>query len=765
MKCPNCEYENRNDAKFCKSCGTKLAGLPKPAPQPEAATVCANCGASLKPGAKFCTKCGTAVTATAAVEEPVIESAAEPVIESIVEPAAEPVIKSVVEPVADNTPEVIMEPAQDIKAEVSAAAPVCSGCGAPLKPGAKFCTKCGTAVAASMPAPEPVPVAEPEPVPAPVPVPMPEPIPAPEPVPTPEPIPAPEPASIPESIPVPESVPAPEPIPAPEPASIPESIPAPESVPTPEPIPAPEPASIPESIPVPESVPAPEPIPAPEPASIPAPIPAPEPASIPEPIPAPEPVPTPEPIPAPAPAPAPEPIPIPEPTPAPTPVAEPGTPSFCKNCGTPIKAGAKFCPKCGTPANGAPQAPAHAKYNDDILDAPSKSSNKKKSPAAVIIGILIILLLLGGGAYALIKAGIIGQPSKDSTVTPTAPAGENPEEAEENETEETTEEDEESDISAELEEKLAPVSEQVTAAQDKLNGGDHAGAASDLYAALTAYASIASEYDSQETSDTISPLADDAFALYTTSTLEQVEGWESQSATAPLYQQIEGTLKEASDLAVQLRDSNLTITADTIEQNYAEFPGRYKEKYILTFNDLRTGDEWSRTTAWQYMQDAASVGLVDKENPDDPLTLRYSYALAWITQRDLAEGMNDGSVTPESAISSILSLAESIDYNPVLMRELALYYNQTGDLDRSMIIQNACVEVYNYLANEENVYINAEELFVPGRSSSNASSTIALSDFWYFNDFGEYSPSSNNGVSPEGRGYIRNLFKEAVNSL
>lgn len=725
MKCPNCEYENRDDAKFCKSCGTKLAGLPKPAPQPEAATVCANCGASLKPGAKFCTKCGTAVTVTAAVEEPVIEpvieSAAEPVIESIVEPATEPVIKSVVEPAADNTPEVVMEPAQDIKAEVSAAkpaatepaaaAPVCSGCGAPLKPGAKFCTKCGTAVAASMPAPEPIPVAEPEPEPAPVPV------------------------------------PTPEPIPAPEPASIPEPIPAAEPVPTTESIPTAEPASIPEPISTPEQIPASEPVP------------------IPKPIPVPESVPIPEPVPAPAPVPAPEPIPIPEPIPAPTPVAESGTPSFCKNCGTPIKAGAKFCPKCGTPANSTSKVPVRDKYNDDIFDAPNKGSNKKKSPAAVIIGILIILLLLGGGAYALIKAGIIGQPSKDSTVTPTTPAGENPEEAEENETEETTEEDEESDISAELEEKLAPVSEQVTAAQDKLNSGDHAGAASDLYAALTAYASIASEYDSQEALDTISPLADDAFALYTTSTLEQVEGWESQSATAPLYQQIEGTLKEASDLAVQLRDSNLTITADTIEQNYAEFPGRYKEKYILTFNDLRTGDEWSRTTAWQYMQDAASVGLVDKENPDDPLTLRYSYALAWITQRDLAEGMNDGSVTPESAISSILSLAESIDYNPVLMRELALYYNQTGDLDRSMIIQNACVEVYNYLANEENVYINAEELFVPGRSSSNASSTIALSDFWYFNDFGEYSPSSNNGVSPEGRGYIRNLFKEAVNSL
>ncbi len=377
--------------------------------------------------------------------------------------------------------------------------------------------------------------------------------------------------------------------------------------------------------------------------------------------------------------------------------------------------------------------------------------------------ILVILLLLGGALFALIKTGIIAPSSNKEAAS--GPADENSEQTEDPETEETNEEDDTEDISAELEEKLAPISEQVATAEELQSSEDHNSAASELYNALTSYASIASEYDSQAAADIINPLADHAFALYSDSVLKQVEGWENQSVTAPLYQQIDATLKGAVDLAAQLRESNLAVTSDTLEQNYADFPARYKEKYILTFNDLRTGDEWSRTTAWQYMQDAASVGLVDRENVNDPLTLRYAYALAWITQRDLSEGMKDGSVTTESAVSSILSLAESIDYNPVLMRDLALYYDALGDSDRSKTMQSACTDVYNYLANTENVYLNGEELFVPGRNSSNASSTISLNDFWYFNDFGEYAPSGNNGVSPEGREYIRNIYKEAINAL
>ena len=652
MKCPNCQFENRDGAKFCKSCGFNLAALSQeaaPAPASAAPLVCASCGAALKPGAKFCTKCGTPVAApaTAPQPEPIPEPEPIPVEESTPVPEAvpepEPIPEPIVEPTPVPEPEPIPEPA------------VCPNCGAVLKPNARFCSKCGTSLEAP-------------------------------------------------SRPV-----------------------------------APQPDRIVE--------PAPNPVPTPVPEPIPAPIPEPKPAPVPEPKPAPVPEPIPEPVPVPAP--------------------EPGPKSFCKSCGTQLKPGAKFCPICGASTDPNNSGATKDYPIDDLFDGIDDPPKKKKKPLLIVLLILIILLLLGGGVFALDKMGIIDLPFGDQEYTiskPTEETEENPEQEENGETEETAETEEE-DISAELEEKLAPIADQVAAGEEKLNSEDYGGASTDLSEALTAYADLVKEYDSKTAADTVNPLADDAFALYTKAVLAQVESWESQPVTAPLYQQIDSTLGDTVNLAAQLKESNLEINSEEIEENYAGFPDRYKEKYILTFNDLRTGDEWSRTTAWQSMQDAASVGLVDKENCDDPLTLRYAYALAWITQRDISEGMNDGSLTTEAAIDSILSLADSIDYNPVLMRDLAVYYQTTGNADASMTIQNACVDVYNYLANEENIYLNGADLFVPGRSSSNASSTIALNDFWYFNDFVNYSPSSTNGVSLEGRQYIRNTFKEAIDSL
>ncbi|MGD1153845.1 MAG: adenylate/guanylate cyclase domain-containing protein [Syntrophales bacterium] len=50
MKCTKCQFENREGAKFCKECGTKL----------EAA--CRNCGSKNPPGSKFCDDCGHNLT-------------------------------------------------------------------------------------------------------------------------------------------------------------------------------------------------------------------------------------------------------------------------------------------------------------------------------------------------------------------------------------------------------------------------------------------------------------------------------------------------------------------------------------------------------------------------------------------------------------------------------------------------------------------------------------------------------------------------------
>jgi membrane protease subunit (stomatin/prohibitin family) len=52
VKCANCEADNAQGAKFCASCGTSLA---------PAVVHCASCGTEVAPGGRFCPSCGTPV--------------------------------------------------------------------------------------------------------------------------------------------------------------------------------------------------------------------------------------------------------------------------------------------------------------------------------------------------------------------------------------------------------------------------------------------------------------------------------------------------------------------------------------------------------------------------------------------------------------------------------------------------------------------------------------------------------------------------------
>ena len=47
MQCPNCQFENRDGAKFCNECGHKFQ------------LTCPNCGSNNRIGSKFCDECGT----------------------------------------------------------------------------------------------------------------------------------------------------------------------------------------------------------------------------------------------------------------------------------------------------------------------------------------------------------------------------------------------------------------------------------------------------------------------------------------------------------------------------------------------------------------------------------------------------------------------------------------------------------------------------------------------------------------------------------
>ena len=52
MKCPRCQAENRDGARFCRECGATFG------------TVCSGCGAKVEAGSKFCDRCGAPLAAT-----------------------------------------------------------------------------------------------------------------------------------------------------------------------------------------------------------------------------------------------------------------------------------------------------------------------------------------------------------------------------------------------------------------------------------------------------------------------------------------------------------------------------------------------------------------------------------------------------------------------------------------------------------------------------------------------------------------------------
>lgn len=60
MKCPKCQFENKENANFCEQCGCRL-DPPAPSQASQDILMCQKCGAQIKDGARFCVKCGTAV--------------------------------------------------------------------------------------------------------------------------------------------------------------------------------------------------------------------------------------------------------------------------------------------------------------------------------------------------------------------------------------------------------------------------------------------------------------------------------------------------------------------------------------------------------------------------------------------------------------------------------------------------------------------------------------------------------------------------------
>jgi class 3 adenylate cyclase/tetratricopeptide (TPR) repeat protein len=71
MKCPKCQFENREGIKFCEKCGAKLE------------LVCPNCRASIPLDREFCGECGSDLTTSSPTQAPPVELSFEEKLENI----------------------------------------------------------------------------------------------------------------------------------------------------------------------------------------------------------------------------------------------------------------------------------------------------------------------------------------------------------------------------------------------------------------------------------------------------------------------------------------------------------------------------------------------------------------------------------------------------------------------------------------------------------------------------------------------------------
>src|SRR5205085_3342216 len=77
--CSVCGTENRDEAQFCRACGTAFAALATPPVGSEgaASNVCSECGFQNKPGLRYCANCGMSLAAATEGADAISASAAD----------------------------------------------------------------------------------------------------------------------------------------------------------------------------------------------------------------------------------------------------------------------------------------------------------------------------------------------------------------------------------------------------------------------------------------------------------------------------------------------------------------------------------------------------------------------------------------------------------------------------------------------------------------------------------------------------------------
>lgn len=462
----------------------------------------------------------------------------------------------------------------------------------------------------------------------------------------------------------------------------------------------------------------------------------------------------------------------------------------CRSCGSKLSPGVKFCTCCGTKVEETKTAESQQEQPPAVQEQPSvvqeqpsavqeqpsavqeqpaavqeqpavqpkpqqlrqpqmQPQQTKKSGAPVAILIAVVALLL---VAVLVSAVVFFLPQiKKNLPFPgeetTVEEAESPaEEQEEAEAEEETAAVAEAEIPEEELEALWEQREKAKAAYDEENYGGEEGTRTILEAVFAKCIELAETYGAEN--EDLCDTAEESFEVYVDAIFAQDEMLFYQDVRPELYEQIESDLNAGLEQAEKLSLAGLFVETDRLEAELAELKDNYADRYIAQFNTFTELETWSRTESWDLMSDADSIGLVDHDNMDDPMTQRYAYALARITIKNIENATSEGSMDAEDAVTEIVSALKDTDYNLFLMYHMAYYMQEADDAEGAENVYSWISDITERIYETQGIAVGED---------------IEIDYFWSFNEFeDDYSVSDVNGLTQSNHEWIREYMQDKL---
>ena len=229
----------------------------------------------------------------------------------------------------------------------------------------------------------------------------------------------------------------------------------------------------------------------------------------------------------------------------------------------------------------------------------------------------------------------------------------------------------------------------------------------------------------------------DAYSVYVSAVYRHKDMMDGLALSGAIYKQIMIELDEAVSLGNSLVEKGYDVETSSLLTDRDAFKAAYTDRLIRSFDEFTERTVWSRTEAWNLMSETAD-NMFESSDLDNPVRLRYAYALSWWVQKQIETELNNGTITAKGAAIKIANMIDTMDYSPMMIQAYISFMNEAGE--DCTEVSNAYNDIVRHLYQTQGIRIGED---------------IDLEHFWYFNDFITHSVDDMNGVTQENRQWIR----------